>query len=97
LWAEFSTARSTKTSLPHDIMHLDFLPDHPKSSTGCIKINCDGWESTFRNIPATYPTQHKPIWQIDTLTSINNHHMDVLKDDGMDSSRDLIAFRWRLV
>jgi hypothetical protein len=43
--AEFSTARSTKTSLLHHIMHLDPLPDHPKSSIGCIKINCDGWEA----------------------------------------------------
>jgi hypothetical protein len=42
--AEISTARSTKTSLLHHIMHLDLLPDHPKLSIGCIKINCDGWE-----------------------------------------------------
>jgi hypothetical protein len=35
---------STKTNLLHHIMHLDPLPDHPKSSIGCIKINCDGWE-----------------------------------------------------
>jgi hypothetical protein len=30
--AEFSTAHSTKTSLLHHILHLDPLPDHPKSS-----------------------------------------------------------------
>jgi hypothetical protein len=43
--AEFSTAHSTKTSLLHHIMHLDILPDHPKSSIGCIKINCNGLEA----------------------------------------------------
>jgi hypothetical protein len=30
--AEFSTAHSTKTSLLHHILHLNPLPDHPKSS-----------------------------------------------------------------
>jgi hypothetical protein len=34
-----------KRSLLHHIMHLDLLPDHPKSSIGCFKINCDGWEA----------------------------------------------------
>jgi hypothetical protein len=43
--AEFSTAHSTKTSLLHHMLHLDPLSDHPKSSIGCIKINCDGWEA----------------------------------------------------
>jgi hypothetical protein len=43
--AEFSTAHSTKTSLLHHIMHLDPHPDHPKSSIGCIKISCNGWEA----------------------------------------------------
>jgi hypothetical protein len=45
LTAEFSTAHSTKTSLLHHILHLDPLPDHPKSSIGCIKIHCGGWEA----------------------------------------------------
>jgi hypothetical protein len=45
LLAEFSTNLSTITSLLHHIMHLDPLPDHPKSSIGCIKIICDGWEA----------------------------------------------------
>jgi hypothetical protein len=33
---EFSTALITISSLLHHIMHLDPLPDHPKSSIGCI-------------------------------------------------------------
>jgi hypothetical protein len=36
---------STKSGMLHYIMHLDPPPDHPKSSIGCIKINCDGWEA----------------------------------------------------
>jgi hypothetical protein len=40
-----STAHSTKTSLLHHILHLDPLLDHPKSSIGCIKIICGGWEA----------------------------------------------------
>jgi hypothetical protein len=36
---------STKTSLLYYIMHSDPLPDHPKSSIGCIKIKHDGWEA----------------------------------------------------
>jgi hypothetical protein len=43
--AEFSTAHSTKTSLLHHILHLNSIPDHPKSSIGCIKINCGDWEA----------------------------------------------------
>jgi hypothetical protein len=43
--AEFSMTHSTKTSLLHHILHLDPLPDHPKSSIGCIKIICGGWEA----------------------------------------------------
>jgi hypothetical protein len=43
--AEFSTTQSTKTSLLHPILHLNPLPDHPKSSIGLIHINCDGWEA----------------------------------------------------
>jgi hypothetical protein len=38
-------AHSTKTSLLHHILHLDPLLDHPKSSIGCIKIICGGWEA----------------------------------------------------
>jgi hypothetical protein len=46
LLAEFSTAHGTKNSLLlHHILHLDPLPDHPKSSIGCIKIHCGGWEA----------------------------------------------------
>jgi hypothetical protein len=43
--AEFSTAYSTKTSLLHPILHLNPLPDHPKSSIEYIKISCGGWEA----------------------------------------------------
>jgi hypothetical protein len=43
--AELFTALSTKTSLLHHIMHFNLLPDHPKSSIGYFKINCDGWEA----------------------------------------------------
>jgi hypothetical protein len=54
--AEFSMAHSTKTSLLHHIMHLDILPDHPKSSIGCMKINCNGWEAAaFGVYDATLP------------------------------------------
>jgi hypothetical protein len=44
------------------------------------------WQSkpTFYNVPATNPFQHKPNGQHESLTRINHHHMDVLKDDGMD-------------
>jgi hypothetical protein len=46
--AEFSTTHSTQTSLLNHIMHLDLLSDHPKSSIGCIKINCDAiWKQWF--------------------------------------------------
>jgi hypothetical protein len=41
----FHAPLSTKTSLLHHIMHLDPLPDHPKSSIGCFKIKRDGWEA----------------------------------------------------
>jgi hypothetical protein len=38
----------------------------------------------FDNIPATNPTQRIPNGPDDTLTTFNHHHMDILKDDGMD-------------
>jgi hypothetical protein len=49
-WVQLSicgkqNSNSTKTSLLHHILHLDPLPDHPKSSIGCIKIHCGGWEA----------------------------------------------------
>jgi hypothetical protein len=43
--SDISTAHSTKTSLLHHILHLNSLPDHPKSSIGQIQINCGGWEA----------------------------------------------------
>jgi hypothetical protein len=36
------------------------------------------------NIPATNPTQHTTSRQDKAITTTNHHHMNVLKDDGMD-------------
>jgi hypothetical protein len=36
------------------------------------------------NIPATNPTQHTTSRQDEAITTTNHHHMNVLKDDGMD-------------
>jgi hypothetical protein len=40
----------------------------------------------FHYISAINPTQHIPNVPDDplTITTINYHHMDILKDDGMD-------------
>jgi hypothetical protein len=39
----------------------------------------------FDYIPgAQNPTQHKPNEPDDPFTAINYHHMEILKDDGMD-------------
>jgi hypothetical protein len=39
----------------------------------------------FDNTPATNPTQHIPNGPDDPLnTTINYHHMDILKDDGIN-------------
>jgi hypothetical protein len=40
----------------------------------------------FDYIPATNPTQHIQNGPDDplTTTNINHHHVDILKDDGMD-------------
>jgi hypothetical protein len=43
-----------------------------------------GCKPNFDNIPATNPTQRIPNGPDDALTTINHHHMDILKDDGMD-------------
>jgi hypothetical protein len=69
---EFSPAHSTKNSMLHHIMHLDPLPDDPKSSIGCIKINCDGWEAMVwvfcqlvaLVIPSIYKLYHVNIMRI---------------------------------
>jgi hypothetical protein len=38
----------------------------------------------FDNIPAPNPSQQIPNGPDDLLTTTNYHHMEMLKDDGMD-------------
>jgi hypothetical protein len=62
--AEFSSNPSTQTRLLQDLQLMDPNLNHPKSSIGCIKINCDGWEVRSCQLNVPPPTVHKPACSI---------------------------------